>query len=562
VPLPVATSLSREARARAANRVRALHDIEPWPELRYFNSAPCPRHAELDILCKRCGIRLRRHQRLGASWLYLGPPGMLSDTMGSGKSAQVMAMLAMCKENGELGLHNRAVIVCKAAALHNAWGSEMRRLIPGISVYVADGTKEQRIRGYMGNWEVVVISDRTFCGAHGAKTSRAGDVDLLEGFPVGILVYDDIDPLRTHTTETSRAIRHMADSCTRVVGLHATPVQKRLTELWCMLQPVGGRDALGSLARVKSRYVTQRKKWILTRDPKDKTGRTTMRKPVFVDNGITSDPRLIAEFRAAVRPLVLRRTAKDLDGDVQMPAVQPDVVFLELSSRQRARYEELRTGVLRRLKSGSSTVTQAEAGVAFLRARQICSGLAALDEGAGADDSAKMDKVMDALTGDVSGEKAVVFIDFKPNVAAMAERLRNEEVGHVLIWGAESNPRLRRQRLEQFQEDPDCRVLVGTTAIEASLNLQVARRLFAIDTIPNAQRMAQLVGRVARVGSAYSTVYFHHLLAVNTIDEGLLMLLQREAAMADVVWDEKAGIFSAITPRQLMRMVATGRIAA
>jgi SNF2 family DNA or RNA helicase len=555
--------MSRDSRRAAAAYVRQLHDIEPWPELAWFNSKPCNYHAPvLNILCRRCGIRLRRHQRLGASWMYLGLPGLLSDTMGSGKTAQVLAMLAMCKERGELGPHNRAVIVCKSAALHNAWGTEMKRLVPRLAVYVADGTREQRQQGYMGNWEVVVVSDRTFAGAHGKKTSREGDVDMLSAFPVGTLIYDDIDPMRHHESETSIAINRMAEQCRRVVGLHATPLQKQLTELWCFLQPVGGRDALGSLARVRSRYVTQRKKWIYTNDPRDKTGRTKIKKPVIVDNGITSNPVLVAEFRAAIGPLVLRRTAKDLDGDVEMPDVQSVPVFLDLNPRQRVRYEELRTGVLRQLKPGGAQVTQADAGVAFMRARQITSGLAALDEGAGADDSAKLDWAMRALTGDLDGEKAVVFINFRPNVTAFSRRLREEGLGHVLMWGAESNARERARRMERFREDKDCRVLVGTTTIEASLNLQVARHIMAVDTIPNAQRMAQLVGRVARAGSAYSTVYFHHLLAVNTVDEGLLALLQREASMADVVWDEKAGIFSSLTPRQLMRLVATGRLAA
>jgi SNF2 family DNA or RNA helicase len=561
--LPDASAKSPESRLAAADYIRGLHDIQPWPELDWFNDQPCLKHApDLNILCKRCGIRLRRHQRIGATWMYAGLPGMLSDTVGSGKTATVLAVLAMCKQTGELGLHNRAVIVCKAVATSDPWRNEIRRLLPGISLYVADGDREQRIRGYMGNWEVVVVSDRTFAGAHGKRISREGDVALLDGFPVGILVYDDIDPMRNPTTEAAKAVNRMARRCTRVHAMHATPLQKgRLEELWSFLRPVGGEEQLGALETVKSRYTAQTRRLVTIRDPKDPRGRRTVQQWMWLDNGITSDPKLVAEFRAAIRPLVLRRTARDMD-DVELPAVQYDPIFLNLNPRQRTRYEELRKGTLRRLSNGDTEVTREEALTAFTRARQIVSGLAALDTGPGADDSAKLDWAMDKLTGDLSGEKTVVFIYFKANVAAFSRRLREREIRHVLMWSGETDKRERQRRLEAFREDPGVPVLVGTTTIEASLNLQVARNLFALDTIPNPARMTQLVGRLARQGSPYPTIYVHHLLARDTLEEAYLPMLRREEEVAEVVWDESDGMFTSLSPRQMMRLIATGKLAA
>jgi len=562
VTLPEAARLSRESRRRAAARVRMLHDIDPWPKLDWFNSDPCERHApDLDILCRRCGIEPRNHQRIGASWMYLGLPGMLSDTVGSGKTAQALLLLAMCKQTGELGLGNRAVIVTKAAAVHDPWLNELRRLTPGLRVFAADGDRDARRRGYLGNWEVVVISDRTFAGAHGTRSQREGDVEYLTQFPVGILIYDDVDPMRNNETEASVAINRLAAQCTRVHGLHATPLQKRLAELWCMLQPVGGRDALGSLDYVKSRYVRTERRVIVTNDPRDKTGRKVIRKVVHVENGVTSNPKVLAEFRAKVAPLVLRRTAKDFD-DVHLPQVQYDPVFLDLSPRQRRRYDELSRGALRRLRAdGGVDITLTEAGVTFLRGRQVCSGLAAIDEGPQADDSAKLDWVMNALTGDLADEKVVVFVGFKANVAALHVRLEAEGIGHVLMWGAETNGPERARRLERFRTDPSCQALVGTTTIQTSLNLQRARHLIAVDTILNVQGMEQLIGRERRMGSPYPTVYLHHLMARDTLEEAFLPMLRREGEMSDVVWDEAESTFAGWSPRQMMRLVAHGRIA-
>ncbi len=103
-------------------------------------------------------------------------------------------------------------------------------------------------------------------------------------------------------------------------------------------------------------------------------------------------------------------------------------------------------------------------------------------------------------------------------------------------------------------------MLVGTTAIEASLNLQVARHIGLVDTIPNPARMAQLVGRCARVGSPYPTVYAHHLLARGTQEDAYLPMLRREGEVADVVWGEEQSLFTALSARQIMRLVAYGKL--
>jgi SNF2 family DNA or RNA helicase len=558
--LPEAARLSRVSRGRAADRIRMLPDIDPWPQLDWFNTAPCPAHApDRQILCRQCGIWPHAHQRIGSAWMYLGLPGLLGDTVGSGKTAQILLLLAMCKQTGELGPRNRAVIVTKAAAVHDPWANELRRLTPRLKVFIADGDPASRASGYLGDWEVAVVSDRALSSVSGGKIKRDGDVALLLQQPVGILIYDDVDPMRTAGTRTSIAVNQLAARCTRVHGVHATPLQKQLKELWFMLQPVGGEAVLGSLDFMESRYVAAKRSVIETNDPADKTGRTKILRVVYEGSGVTDNPQRVREYRAKVARLVLRRTAKDFT-DLTMPEVSYDPIFLDLSPRQRSRYNELANGTLRVLREdGGVSVTRVQALALFTRGRQICSGLASLDGLAG-DDSAKLDWAMREITGDLHQEKVVVFIDFKPNVAAMSRRLEAAGIGHVLMWSSETSQRERARRLERFREDPSCRVLVGTSTIKTSLNLQVARHLIAADTIPNAQGMEQLIGRERRIGSAYPTVFFHHLMARGTLEEAFLSMLRREGVMSDVVWDERASTFAGLTVRQTLRLIASGRL--
>jgi SNF2 family DNA or RNA helicase len=560
-----ATLLTPGQRERASLRFKALKKIEDPPDLTWFNFEPCDRHKpEHHPLCPRCGIVPRQHQWVGSLWMYAGIPDLLSDTVGSGKTAQTLMMLAMCKQMGELSYENRAIIVCQPNAMHDPWSKDLRRLLPGLDVIYADGTPAQRRKAYEGRWEIAVVSSRTFAPAKGDKRSRPGDVDILIEQPVGIMVCDDVDELRSPQTRTFRAIQRMAalPQITRVHILHATPLQKRVMELWAFLVAVGGIARLGSEARCRQRYVTQQRKVILVPDRTDATGRRRVRKTIWVDTGMTRNKELVTEFRARIAPLVLRRTAKDLD-DVTLPEVQLNQVWLDLLPAQRRRYEELREGVLRRMRAGGEEVTYAVAAAAFTRGQQICSGLASLDDGDELPGSSvKLDWIMDKLTGDLAEEKVICFVHHKGNVRALSRRLREEKIGHVLMWSEMTDKRRRAERLRLFREDTRARVLVGTTSIKTSLNLQVCRHMIGCDTILNPAGMDQLIGRYRRQGNPFPMVFFHQLLARGTQEDAYPALLNREQEVADLIWDEQSDIKWVLSPRQLMRMVAEGRIGA
>jgi SNF2 family DNA or RNA helicase len=549
--IPDVRQMDPAARFSAAMAIRPMKDIAGWPALAGWNDQPCERHPGPVRGCLQCGVILGGHQRVGAAWLYFAGTGLLGDSTGTGKTAQLAALIAMCRETGELGRHSRVVLICQPVVI-GQWRDELRRMLPGLAVITADGTPAQRVSAYLSDWEVAILGPRTLAPARGDKCSRGGDVERLENFPIGLLAYDDLDEMRERANRTAYAIRRLAARAGRVVALHATPVQKRLLELYSVLEPVGGAVTFGTQRQYKHRYVEMGRVWYTALD---QAGRKVI-KTREREMGIK--PERGPELRGLLAPLVLRRKAGDIQ-DVRMPEVVPHVVWLEPSPGQRARYAELRAGVLRRIREEGESVSRPVAVAHFMHGWQICSGLATLDEGR--DDSVKLDWTMNALTGDLAEEKAVVFVNFKPNVAALSARLAAEGVEHVLMWGSEQDKAERAARLARFRDDPACRVLIGTTTIERSLNLQAARHLIAVDTILNPMRMTQLVGRIRRQGGAYDTVYLHQLLLRGTQEEGYLPQLQQEQATVDAVWGEHGELFQgSVQPLDLLRMIA-GRAA-
>jgi SNF2 family DNA or RNA helicase len=575
-------TLTSEQRIIAAQRAHDAYDI-PLPHLAFWNYDPCPAHEVITHGCSHCGVLLGRHQRVGSAWMYLAGSGFLADSVGLGKTVTTVTVLAMLCETGEIN-EGRVVIVVKAAAVEQ-WKTEIGRMVPALQVITATGedTPAQRITKYLDPWHVCIISPQTLAGGKGAKRTRKGDLQHLLQFDLSMVIYDDTDAMRNHGNLQAHAIKKLCAHAPRAYGLHGTPLQKRLTELHSFLEPVGGLEAFGNLARFKFNHVKQGAIYFYTvglvcaddhltppparrcryrpegavaecgkpcwPDPRHRTVRRQVAKEIGVIHPET--------LKAKLHQLVLRRTAADVD-DMALPAIQLNKVWLEPTAQQKARYAEVRQHVLRMLKESGEEISHVAAMAQYMRAWQICSGLASLDERDSVGSSVKLNWLLDRVTGDLSEEKVVGFINFTPNIKAMSERLTAADVGHVIIWGPESSARLREERRVRFRDDPECRVLLGTSSIEQSLDLQCSRHMVCCDTIPNPARMEQLGGRVKRAGSAYETVYMHMLLLRGTMEEGFLPLLEREQALADLVWDEQSPLFAALSPRQLLELVVAG----
>lgn len=537
-------TLPEDTRLAAADKIRNMQDFA-LPELTWFNSKPCDRHATLDeglrqipSPCRRCGIQFRKHQRVGIAWLYMRGKGLIADQVGLGKTGQAAGLLALIKQNGELTASNRAVVVCRPAAIPQ-WVAELRRFLPRFTVVDNTGPRAKRIAKYVEPWDVLVTGYQMLLRDH----------EHLDVFDFNALVIDDVDSLRNRKNQSAVAIKRIARRSQRVIELNATPLQKKLRELHSMLEPVGGYAVFGSETNFRRNY----ERTELTEVYNRSLGRNVVTKK-------TTGYKNIDDFVRKMTPMALRRTAAHID-DVDLPEIMPpNNIYLELHHEQAERYQELRRGVLKIIKNEGTQVKRLAAVARFVYGSMICAGLATLGEQDGPGTSSKLDWVESAVTdGDLSDEKVVIFCQFTKTVEALQRRLDKAGVGYATIWGRESGRDARHAAQQRFWDDPDCRVMVGTSAMEASLNLQVSRHLVNVDQLLNPARMQQLAGRIRRDGSAHRAIYVHNLLTYGTQEEGYMDILSREQAIADVVWGETNQLYEALSPMQLLQLIGARR---
>jgi SNF2 family DNA or RNA helicase len=525
--------MSERQRVAVAARIHDLRDFH-LPHLAHFNYDPCPAHETIEdgamVGCMACGVEPRRHQRVGAAWLYFVKRGMLADVMGTGKTIQLALVLAWMKETGELD-ETRCIVVARGAAIpqHTA---RLSGLLPTCAVTGVVGsilTRAERIERYIQRWDVLVVSQQTF----------VNDIEMLLRLNCKMVVADDMDALRNPTNAAAVCIKRLARDCVRSYPMSGTPLQKRLPELHSALEVVGGDRVFGPKNAFVHRYVVIEP----VERVNPRTGRVTrVKKEVGIKHA--------DELKVKLQQFALRRTPADID-DVSMPEIQPSTVWLDLNPNQAKAYAQLRAGARQIIKDlRGRSIGRAKAGSVWMIGQQICSGLASFGV---ADDSSKLDWIMgpDCLEGDMENEKLVVFINFKKNLRAFQSRLRLAGIGAVDITGDEPDVNVRQQRVARFWSDPNTQVLVGTT-----LNLQVARHLVYVDTIMNPARMAQMAGRIRRDGSRHHTVYLHHLLCEGTQESSYPKRLAKEQAVADYIWGEQSEQFEGLSPLEMLMLIA------
>lgn len=157
--------------------------------------------------------KLLPFQEEGLAYLTNNERCLLADAMGTGKTVEALAWLHA----------NRlfpALVIAQPHVL-GQWHNEIRRFLPGATVYVAQGlTPKRAVRA-----DVILIHYLIL---------RAWKNRLLELNPTAV-IFDEVQELRHTGTEKYSAASLVAETAPKVVGLSGTPIYNHGAEIWNVL---------------------------------------------------------------------------------------------------------------------------------------------------------------------------------------------------------------------------------------------------------------------------------------------------------------------------------------
>jgi superfamily II DNA or RNA helicase len=440
--------------------------------------------------------QLRDYQRDGVGWMdflrRFSFGGCLADDMGVGKTAQVLALL-----EGRRTLPDSpgpSLVVVPKSLVFN-WKQEAARFTPRLRVLDHTGLARD-VNGF-SNHDVVLTT-------YGTLRRDAAEFKDIE---FDYIVLDEAQAIKNPGTESAKAARLLRGH--NRLALSGTPVENHLGELWSIFEFLNpGMLGAASVFKLAGGAA---------RNPSEETR------------------SLLAH---ALRPFILRRTKEQVARE--LPPKSEQTLFCELETAQRKLYNELRihyrNALIQTVAAQGLAKSKIQVLEALLRLRQAACHPALIDPKRRGDPSAKLDVLIDRLQEVVAeGHKALVFSQFTSLLSLVKERLDDSEMVYEYLDGA---TRDRQQRVERFQNDPDCSLfLISLKAGGLGLNLTAAEYVFLLDPWWNPAVEAQAVDRAHRIGQTHQ-VFAYRLIARDTVEEKILQLQSTKRDLAAAIIGE------------------------
>lgn len=481
---------------------------------------------------------LRPYQQTGTEWLWrhlLQQTGCcLSDEMGLGKTIQTIALLTAYKEASyapkaspamplpgqlfseeEMGgkptteqslsampFHS-SLVVAPASVVHN-WRNELRHFSPKMTVLEYTGAASQREtkRGRMMQWDIVLTTYRTLLN----------DIDFLASCQWGIIVFDESQAFKTHTSLIHHAVAQLKGL--QRIALSGTPVENNLGELWSLMN-VLNPSLLGDYATFRKTFVNPivMKASVITSYSKTVQADAEVASPLHV-----AKERVLQQL---ISPYFLKRTKEEVLGE--LPERQDETVVCPMTDEQISLYAKELSRARNEWSDPHVAVSQRQINIlaAIQRLRQIANG-----EG-------KMDVVFGRLEQLRSTRhKVLIFSEYVTLLQRVADGMAERGWAFEMLTGA---TRDRETVTTRFQSDGGSQFfLISLKAGGVGINLTAADYVFLLDPWWNKAAEEQAIARSHRIGQQ-RPVFVYRFVSENTLEEQILSLQQRKQSLIDSV---------------------------
>ena len=462
-----------------------------------------PRGAADGGLKKLLKVPLYPYQAEGALFAVRAGRALIGDDMGLGKTIQAIAAAEILARHFGVA---KVLVVCPTS-LKYQWQSEIARF-SGRESRVMSGGRVQRQKDY-------ALDD--FCKITNYEKLQP-DLDLIAAWAPDLVIVDEAQRVKNWNTIAARALKRI-DSPYAVV-LTGTPLENKLEELISIVQFVD-QHRLGPTWKLLHNHQV-----------KDEFGRVTGYRDLE-RIGETLAPVMIRRRKSEVLQQLPTRT----DQNLLVPMTEPQMLLHQENADTVAQI----VNRWRRMKFLSDK-DQRRLTCCLQNMRMACNSTYLLDRQS--DHGVKADELANLLD-DLFAQpeaKAVVFSQWTRTHDILIRRLEARGIGHVSFHGAIASEK-RPALVEQFRNDPACRVFLSTDAGATGLNLQHASILVNMDLPWNPALLEQRIGRIYRMGQK-RPVQIVNFVAKGTIEEGMLSVLAFKRSLAAGVLDGGSGEIS------------------
>ncbi|MDR3438806.1 MAG: DEAD/DEAH box helicase [Telmatospirillum sp.] len=440
---------------------------------------------------------LRPYQQQGVDWLQHlrehGLSGMLADDMGLGKTAQTIAHITIEEAAGRL---DRPVLIVVPTSLVPNWTAELTKFAPHLRTMVLHGLERHERRNQLDGIHVVITT----------YTVLARDIEAMKDIPWHIVVLDEAQAIKSPDAKATRAVCQL--DTRHKIGLSGTPIENNLGELWsefAFLMP----GLLGDRKNFNKRF----------RTPIEKKNDSVRR----------------GQLARRIKPFILRRTKSEVA--TELPLKHTMLRRVELAPEQRELYETIRAMLHEEVREQIAARGLMRSRIivldALLKLRQVCCDprLVKLPSARLVDTSSKLDDLMEMVSEMIpEGRRILLFSQFTSMLDLMKPRLVEAGIPFVELRGDTKD---RAEPVRAFEAGEVPLFLISLKAGGRGLNLVSADTVIHYDPWWNPAVEEQASDRAHRIGQTKS-VFVYKLIAAGTIEEKMVELQARKAALASI----------------------------
>lgn len=415
---------------------------------------------------------------------------------GMGKTTISYAIIKILQSKG---LIKRTLVVAPLRVVYNVWPKQKNDWaeFAHLRVHVLHG-KDRVKRLYDLDADIYCINPE---GLEWLAEDEKHLAHLKQHFDV--LIVDESTKFKNTGTQRFKRARRFIQHFKRRYILTGSFTPNGLLDLFGQVYLLDEGAALG-------RYITQyRAKYFYPTD--------------YMGYNLAPHPWAPDEIARKIEPLTL---VLDREGNLDMPELIFNDVLVDLPPAARKQYDQMESTMLATLDE--DMVVANNAAVATSKCRQIANGCLFTNAGDGTwldVHDAKIDALRD-LVEELSGESLLVVYEFKPDL----EKLRAAFPNAVLLTSG--NATVDARNIGLFAGGFVQMGLGQFTSISLGIDgLQnKCRNVVMFGLTWNLQDYSQTIDRIWRQGQQADTVVVHRLIAVDTVDQRVLRVLNTKDA--------------------------------
>ncbi|MBF0103022.1 MAG: DEAD/DEAH box helicase family protein [Desulfobacterales bacterium] len=440
--------------------------------------------------------KLYSYQEKGIRFGLYKKAALIGDEMGLGKTLQAIVIGLLKKEL--LGFER--ILIVTLASLKEQWKREIEHFTNEKATIISGG-KNKRELIYFQDPNLFKITN---------YEAVLRDIMLIQRFKPDLIILDEAQRIKNFTTKTSDAVKQINKK--HALVLTGTPLENKLEDVYSIIQFLDPK-LLSPLWKFAANH------FMLSRDKKGKI----------------IGYRNLEHLHDKLKSVVIRRRKEEVLSDLPNEIVNN--YYIDLDEKQQKMHNGFLQGLLPILNKKILTpIDLRRIQELLLNMRRSCDSTYLIDRKTNISPKLKeLEGILDELVIQ-NGRKLVIFSEWTTMTFLIAKYLSTAGIPFVDLSG--KVPINKRQALiDEFTNNPLCKVFLSTDAGGTGLNLQAGDCVVNFELPWNPARMNQRIGRVNRIGQKSRCINVVNLIARNSIEEKILAGIQLKTDLFKGVFD-------------------------